>query len=73
VPRAWTSAAVAFLDDDTTSPASRRLASAHAALAPKCNLYSLPGADFSNRILFVIVFIKVAIDFSGVSEQKMAV
>jgi hypothetical protein len=27
-----------LLDDVTTSPASRRLASAHPALAPKCEL-----------------------------------
>ena len=37
------SAALPLLDDDTASPASRRLASAHAALAPKCNLNLLTG------------------------------
>ena len=35
------SAALPLLDDDTTSPASRRLASARPALAPKCKRYSL--------------------------------
>jgi len=37
------SAALALLDHGTASPASRRLASARPALAPKCNLYSLSG------------------------------
>src|SRR5512143_2283128 len=32
---AWASAALALLDDVTTSPASRRLASAHAALGTR--------------------------------------
>ena len=32
---AWASAALALLNDDTTSPASRRLASAHAALGTR--------------------------------------
>jgi len=35
------SASLPFLDDDTASPASRRLASARPALAPKCKRYSL--------------------------------
>jgi hypothetical protein len=34
------SAALPLLDNDTASPASRRLASAHPALAPKCITYS---------------------------------
>jgi len=37
------SAALPLLDDDTASPASRRLASARPALAPKCKRYSLTG------------------------------
>ena len=34
-----------LLDDVTTSPASRRLASARPALAPKCKRYSLTGPN----------------------------
>src|SRR5205823_6295987 len=37
------SAALPLLDDATTSPASRRLASARPALAPKCTPYFLTG------------------------------
>src|SRR5438094_3731299 len=37
------SAALPLLDDVTTSPASRRLASARPALAPKCTPYFLTG------------------------------
>src|SRR5881396_2088754 len=37
------SAALPLLDDATTSPASRRLASARPALAPKCTPYVLTG------------------------------
>ena len=39
------SAALPLLDDGTASRASRCLASARPALAPKCNLYSLPGPN----------------------------
>jgi hypothetical protein len=37
------SALLPLLDDVPASPASRRLASARPALAPKCHLYSLTG------------------------------
>src|SRR5436309_6445361 len=37
------SPALPLLDDATTSPASRRLASARPALAPKCTPYFLTG------------------------------
>src|SRR5207237_1933443 len=37
------SAVLPLLDDATTSPASRRLASARPALAPKCTPYFLTG------------------------------
>jgi hypothetical protein len=37
------SASLPLLDDVTASPASRRLASARPALAPKCKRYSLTG------------------------------
>ncbi|MGA2261979.1 MAG: hypothetical protein ABSH28_11135, partial [Acidobacteriota bacterium] len=40
------SAALPLLDDVITSPASRRLASARPALAPKCKRYSLTGPNF---------------------------
>ena len=43
------SAALPLLDDDTTSPASRRLASARPALAPKCKRYSLTDPYGTNR------------------------
>src|SRR5438874_13178462 len=39
------SAALPLLDDITTSPASRRLASARPALAPKCTPYFLTGPN----------------------------
>src|SRR5438132_537651 len=39
------SAALPLLDDVTTSPASRRLASARPALAPKCTPYFLTGPN----------------------------
>ena len=41
------SAALPLLDDVTTSPASRRLASARPALAPKCKRYSLTGPNLT--------------------------
>jgi hypothetical protein len=41
------SALLPLFDDDTASPASRRLASARSALAPKCDLYSLTGPNHS--------------------------
>src|SRR5438874_264022 len=43
------SAALPLLDDATTSPASRRLASARPALAPKCTPYFLTGPYCLNR------------------------
>src|SRR3989442_12335678 len=42
------SAALPLLDDATTSPASRRLASARPALAPKCTPYFLTGPNLGH-------------------------
>src|SRR6059036_174997 len=42
------SAALPLLDDVTTSPASRRLASARPALAPKCTPYFLTGPNLGH-------------------------
>src|SRR5207249_10346731 len=43
------SAALPLVDDVTTSPASRRLASARPALAPKCTPYFLTGPQGVDR------------------------
>src|SRR5205809_2504123 len=43
------SAALPLLDDVTTSPASRRLASARPALAPKCTPYFLTGPNLARH------------------------
>jgi small subunit ribosomal protein S10 len=41
---------LALLDDVTASPASRRLASARPALAPKCKRYSLTDPEQTNML-----------------------
>ena len=41
---------IPLLDDEKASPASRRLASARPALAPKCNRYLFPGPYLGKAI-----------------------
>ena len=48
--RSRASAALPLLDDDTASPASRRLASARPALAPKCEFISAQALTSTVRL-----------------------